>query len=55
MKKHISTCSGQAGFNSLFDNGKIVDYQENYKKNGDLPLSMYFDFETTTRSVAFSM
>ena len=32
MKKHISTCSGQAGFNSVFDNGKIVDYQENYKK-----------------------
>ena len=53
IKKHISTCSGQAGFNFVFDNGKIVDYQENYKKIGDHPFSMFFDFETKTRSVVF--
>ena len=27
MKKHISSCAGQSGFNFVFDNGKIVDYQ----------------------------
>ena len=53
MKKHISTCSGQAGFNFVFHNGKIVDYQDNYKQIGDLPFTMYFYFETTTRRVVF--
>ena len=53
MKKHISLCAGQAGFNFVFDNGKIVHYQDNYKKTGDLPFSLYFDFETTTGSVVF--
>ena len=55
MEKHISSCSGRAGFNFVFDNGKIVDYQDNYKKIGDLPFIMYFDFETTTGSVFFMM
>ena len=53
MKKHISLCTGQAGFNFVFDNGKIFHYQDNYKKTGDLPFSLYFDFETTTGSVVF--
>ena len=53
MKKHISTRSGQAGSNFVSDNGKIVDYQDNYKKIGDLPFTMYFDFETTTGMVVF--
>ena len=51
MEKHISSCAGQAGFNFIFDNGKVIDYQDNYKKIGDLPFEMYFDFETTTGSV----
>ena len=53
MKKHISTCSGQAGFNFVFDSGKIVDYRDSYKKIGDLPFAIYFDFETTTGSAIF--
>ena len=53
MKKHISTCSGQAGLNFVFDNGKIVDFQDNYKKIGDIPFAIYFDFETKTGSVVF--
>ena len=53
MEKHISSCAGQAGFNFIFDNGKVIDYQDNYKKIGDLPFEMYFDFETTTGSVIF--
>ena len=30
MKKHISSCTDQSEFNFVFDNGKIVDYQDNY-------------------------
>ena len=37
-----------------FDNGKIINYQDNFKKLGDLPLAVYYDFETTTGSVVFS-
>ena len=53
MEKHISCCAGQAGFNFSFDNGKIINYQDNYKKIGDLPFAMCYDFETTTGSVVF--
>ena len=53
IEEHISTCSGQAGSNFTFDNGKIINYQDNFKKIGDLPFSVYYDFETTTSSVDF--
>ena len=53
MKKHLSICSGKAGFTFSFDNGKIVDYQDHYRSLGDLPFSIYHDFETTTGSVVF--
>ena len=41
MKKHLSVCSGKAGFTFSFDNGKIVDYQDHYRSLGDLPFSIY--------------
>ena len=53
MQQHISTCSGQAGFNFSFDNGRIINYQDNYKKIGDLLFALYYDFETTAGSVVF--
>ena len=53
MKKHLSCSAGKAGFTLSFDNGKIIDYQDNYKNLGDVPFSIYFDFETTTGSVVF--
>lgn len=53
MQKHLSLCSGKAGFTYSFDNGKILDYQDHYKNLGNLPFSIYFDFETTTGSVVF--
>ena len=55
MKEHISICAGQSGFNFSFDNGKIINYQDNFKKMGDLPFAVYYDFETTTGSVVFLM
>ena len=48
MKKHMSVCSGKAGFKFSFENGKIINYQDHYNNLGDLPFSVYYDFETTT-------
>ena len=53
MKNHLSCCSGKAGFTFSFDNGKIIYYQDHYKNLGDVPFSIYYDFETTTDSVVF--
>ena len=53
MKDHINSCAGQAGFNYSFDKGKIINYQENFKKLGDLSFAVYYEFETTTGSVVF--
>ena len=53
MKKHLSICSGKAGFTFSFDNGKIVDYQDHYRNLGDLSFSIYYDLEATTGSVVF--
>ena len=52
-QEHLSCCSGKAGFNYVFDNGKILNYQDNYGKIGDLPFTIYYDFETTAGSVVF--
>ena len=48
MKEHISVCSAKAGITYSFDNALIIDFQDNYKHMGDLPFSIYSDFETTT-------
>ena len=53
IEKHLSCCAGKAGFTFSFGNGKIIDYQDNYKHLGDVLFSIYFDFETTTGSVVF--
>ena len=53
MLKHLSVCSGKAGFTFYFDNGKIVNYQDHYRNLGDLPFSIYYHFETTFGSVVF--
>ena len=38
MEKHLTVCSGKIEINYVFDNGKILSYQDNYNKIGDLPL-----------------
>ena len=53
MEKHLSVCAAKIGINYVFDNGKILSYQDNYNKLGDLPFANCYDFETTTRSVTF--
>ena len=53
MEKHLSCCASKAGFTFSFDNGKIIDDQNHYKNLGDLPFTIYYDFETTAGSVVF--
>ena len=53
MNQHISVCSAKQGITYSFDNAQIIDYQDNYKYMGDLPFSVYFDFETTTGDAVF--
>ena len=53
MQKHLSCCAGKAGFTFLFDNEKIIDYQDHFKNLGDFPFAVYYDFETTTGNVVF--
>ena len=53
MKEHLSCCSGKAGFTFSFYNGKAIDYQDHYNNLGNMPLSVYFDFEITTGDAGF--
>ena len=54
-KKKLAVCAGKIGINYVFNNGKILSYQDNYSKLGDLPFAVYYDFQATTGSVTFSM
>ena len=53
MEKHLAVCAGKTGINYVFDDGKILSYQDNYSKLSDLPFAVYYDFETATWSVTF--
>ena len=48
MKNHLSICAAREGITYVFDNGLIITFQDNFKYLGDVPFSVYFDFETTT-------
>ena len=47
-KKHLSICAAREGITYAFDNGQIITFQNNFKYFGDVPFTVYFDFETTT-------
>ena len=53
MNQHISVCAAKVGITYSFDNAKIIDYQGNYRYMGDVPFTVYFDFETTTGNAVF--
>ena len=53
MKKHLSMCAAKEGITYSFDNGQILDYQDNFKYQGNLPFVVYFDFEKTTGNAVF--
>lgn len=53
MATHIKCCAGQAGYSLVFDQS-VANYQENFNKISDLPFSIYYDCETTTRSAIYT-
>ena len=50
---HVKCCAGQAGYSLVF-NQSVVNYQENFNKIADVPFSVYYDFQTTTRSAIYT-
>ena len=53
MKRYLSICTAKEGITCSFDNGQILDYQDNFKYLGDVSFTVYFDFETTSRHAVF--
>ena len=45
--KHVKRCSSIEGIIYSFDNNKIISFQDNFGHLGDVPFTVYFDFETT--------
>ena len=54
MKKHTKVCAAKEGTVYTFENRKIIYFQDNSKFLGDVPFTVYFDFETTTGDIVFS-
>ena len=53
LKKHLPVSSAKEAITYAFDNGQILNYQENFKYLGDLPFTVYFDFETAMGNSPF--
>ena len=47
QKRHIENCSGVPGIIYSFKNKNLITFEDNFKSKEDLPMLMYFDFETT--------
>ena len=47
QKGHRENCSGKPGVVYNFNNQCLISYQDNFHNKGDIPFTIYFDFETT--------
>ena len=47
QKRHIGNCSGASGIIYNFNNKNLITFEDNFKSKGDMPMAIYFDFETT--------
>ena len=47
QKRHIENCSGVPGIICNFNNKNLITFEDSFKSKGDMPMVMYFDFETT--------
>lgn len=54
MQKHTKICTAKEGIVYTFENGKMISFQDNFKYLGDVPFTVYFDFETTKCDFVFS-
>ena len=53
MKKHTKVCPAKEGITYIFANSNIISFQDNFRYMGDVLLTVYFDFETTTGNAVF--
>ena len=47
FEKHLKHCSGKPSIIYNFSNQSLISYEDNFKSKGDIPFTIYFDFETT--------
>ena len=43
----MENCSGKPRVVYNFSNQCLISYQDNYQNKGDVPFTIFFDFETT--------
>lgn len=48
MGKQTKICAAKEGIFYTFENGKTISFQDNFRYLGDVSVTVYFDFETTT-------
>ena len=42
MKKHLSICAAREGITYAFDKGQIINFQDNFKYPGEVPMLFIF-------------
>ena len=47
QKRYIENCSGAPGIIYNFNNKNLINFEDNFKSKGGMPIAMYSDFETT--------
>lgn len=52
-QKHTQICAAKEGIVYSFNNCNIISFQDNFKYLGDLPFTVYFDFERTTGDAVY--
>ena len=53
MKKHLTICAAREGITYSFNNGQIINFQDNFKYFGEVPFTVYFDFEPAAGDSVF--
>ena len=47
-ENHLKVCSGKPGIVYNFCSQTLTSFEDNFKSKGDVPFTIYFDFETTS-------
>ena len=50
QKRHTENCSGVPGTIYNFSDKNLIAFEDNFKSKRDMPMAMYFDFETTAQT-----
>lgn len=53
INKHMKVCAAKEGITYCFNNGELILSQNNFRHLGDVPFTVYVDFETTTGDAFF--